>query len=159
MFRFGKMGKKIHKQKRLILSNLKKTYHLFQEKYPHLQVGFSKFCELRPKHCVLPGAGGTHSVCVCAIHENVKLMLDGAKIPQLTANTSQPINNYKDCLARMMCNPPSTDCHLKQCSSCPGTEILVNQLEELFEAELIDTVMYKQWVSVDRTNLETKQEL
>jgi len=30
---------------------------------------FSKFASLRPKHCVLAGASGTHSVCVCAIHD------------------------------------------------------------------------------------------
>lgn len=70
-------GEKIHKQKRLILSNLKETYHLFKKKYPHLKIGFSKFCELRPKHCVLPGANGTHSICVCAIHENVSKTIIG----------------------------------------------------------------------------------
>ena len=38
------------------------------------------FCDLRPKWCVMVGASGTHSVCVCTIHQNVKLMLQGANI-------------------------------------------------------------------------------
>ena len=50
-------------QKRLILCNLRELYQLFKEKYPHEKIGFSKFAELRPKHCVLAGASGTHSVC------------------------------------------------------------------------------------------------
>lgn len=33
----------------------------------------------------------------------------------------------------------------------------MNQLEEVFETEYIDTVLYKEWTSVDRTNLETIQ--
>ena len=33
--------------------------------HPDVKVGFSKFAELRPKECVLAGATGTHSVCVC----------------------------------------------------------------------------------------------
>ena len=36
---------------------------------------FSKFAEFRPKECVLPGSSGTHSVCVCTKHQNVKLMI------------------------------------------------------------------------------------
>ena len=40
-----------------------------------MKIGLSKFAELRPKECVLAGASGTHNVCVCTIHQNVKLML------------------------------------------------------------------------------------
>ena len=57
-------GKRVHVQKRLVLSNLKEVYHEFKEKFPDLKIGFSKFAELRPKHCLLAGASGTHSVCV-----------------------------------------------------------------------------------------------
>ena len=58
-------GEKLRVQKRLVYCNLK--------------VGFSKFAELRPKECVLAGASGTHTVCVCIIHQNVKLMIEGQK--------------------------------------------------------------------------------
>ena len=39
--------------------------------------------ELRPKHCILAGTSGTHSVCVCTIHQNVKLIVLGARLNEL----------------------------------------------------------------------------
>lgn len=77
-------GTKEQIQKRLVLCNLKELYSSFKEKYPEIKVGFFKFAELRPPHGVLAGANGTHSVCVCMIHQNIKLMIDGAKIQKLT---------------------------------------------------------------------------
>ena len=61
------------------MSNLKEMYQLFKEKYPDKRIGFSKFADVRPKHCVLAGASGTYSVCVCTIHQTVKLMMVGGK--------------------------------------------------------------------------------
>ena len=82
-----KEGKRQHIQKRLVLSNLREVYHEFKERFPDLKVGFSKFAELRPtcNHCVLAGASGTHSVCVCTIDQNVKLMslVQEMRIPEL----------------------------------------------------------------------------
>eukprot|EP00731_Ephydatia_muelleri_P007530 Em0003g1778a len=77
-------GEKEHRQKRLVLCNLKEAYHQFKTEHPDVKVGFSKFAELRPKECVLAGATGTHSVCVCAIHQNVKLMMAGGRLESLT---------------------------------------------------------------------------
>jgi hypothetical protein len=57
-------GNRVHIQKRLILSNLRELYQNFKEKHPVASIGLSKFAELRPKHCILAGASGTHSVCV-----------------------------------------------------------------------------------------------
>ena len=55
---------RVHVQKRLILGNLKEVYQEFKENHPMEKIGFSKFAELRPRHCVLAGASGTHAVCV-----------------------------------------------------------------------------------------------
>ena len=95
-------GKRVHIQKRLILSNLQE---LFKEKHPAASIGFSKFVELRPKHCILAGARGTHSVCVCTIHQNIKLMLHALKLPS-------PFTSYQECLAWLTCNPATPGCHL-----------------------------------------------
>jgi len=46
---------RVHIQKRLVLCNLKELYRLFKESFPHVAIGFSKFAELRPKHCILAG--------------------------------------------------------------------------------------------------------
>ena len=87
---------RVHVQKRLVLTNLKELYQLFKDKFPTKFVGFSKFADLRPKHCVLAGASGTHAVCVCTIHQNVKLMIVGGKIPAIVLN-SVPLKTYDHC--------------------------------------------------------------
>ena len=98
-----KEGKREHIQKRLILSNLRGVCCEFKEKYPDHKIRFSKLAEL---HCVLAGASGTHSVCVCTIHQNVKLMLliQEMQIPELAT--------YHHWLAKIMCNPPHPKCYL-----------------------------------------------
>ena len=68
------VGKNVYKQ-RHILCNLKELYVPFKNTNPEMKIGFSKFCTLRPKYCFLAGASRTHSVCVCTIHQNVKLLL------------------------------------------------------------------------------------
>lgn len=45
-------GKREHVQKKLILGNLRELFTLFKDKFPQIKVGFSKFCELRTKHCL-----------------------------------------------------------------------------------------------------------
>ena len=72
------IGRNVHKQKRLLLCNLKELYASFKEKYPNARLGFSKFCSLRPKWCITAGASGVHSVCVCSIHKNAILLVDAA---------------------------------------------------------------------------------
>lgn len=64
-------------QKRLLLLNLNEIYRYFKEEKPEIKIGFSKFCTLRPPNCVLAGSSGTHSICVCSYHQNVKLLLLG----------------------------------------------------------------------------------
>jgi len=148
-------GHKIQMQKRLILNNLKELYELFKKDYPEMKCSFSKFASMRPKHCVLAGASGTHSVCVCPIHENVKLLIDGANLKCITADSKRPITNYHDCLDRMMCDVQSTNCFLGLCDKCPGVENIIEELQQTFDDKLIENVKYKQWVTIDRTSLQT----
>jgi hypothetical protein len=83
------IAKNIYKQKRLLLCNLKELYTAFKAEYPQMKIGISKFCQLRPKWCVTVGQPGTHSVCVCCIHQNPLLLLDAmnlnkSKLKELT---------------------------------------------------------------------------
>ena len=148
-------GKRVHVQKKLVLSNLKEVYLAFKDTFPGQKIGFSKFAELRPQHCVLAGASGTHSVCVCTIHQNVKLMFTGAKLSTLIAPMAITLPSYHHCLAIIMCNPPLPACHLGECAYCPGISCLKDNLVMLLDENLIDTITFKQWVSVDRCTLET----
>ena len=95
-------GQKVYKQKRLLLCNLKEMYTAYKMRYGP-EVGFSKFCELRPKWCVTVGVAGSHSVCVCTYHQNVKLMLAGTDIQE----------NYKTLSGKCVCDMESKDCMLK----------------------------------------------
>ena len=80
----GADGKRVHQQKRLLLCNLREAYSEFKVRHDGLKVGFSKFAQLRPKECIIAGGSGTHSVCVCTIHQNIKLMMAGSRLESLT---------------------------------------------------------------------------
>ena len=142
-------GRRLHVQKRLVLSNLKEVYCEFKAKFPSKKIGFSRFAEVRPKQCVLAGAGGTHCVCVCTIHQNVKLMflMIQAHVPELAT--------YYNCLAKTMCNPPSPSCCLGECPICPDIHLLKADLLTSLEESDVDEIIFKQWVSTDRSTLET----
>ena len=64
-------------QKCLLLCTLKELYELFKKEHVTESIGFSTFAKLRPKNWVFAGSSGTHSVCVCSIHQNVKLLITG----------------------------------------------------------------------------------
>lgn len=72
-----KQGNRIELRKRLLLGPLRELYAIFKEKHPSLKVGFSKFATLRPSECVFVRSAGTHTVCVCTYHQNVKLAILG----------------------------------------------------------------------------------
>ena len=142
---------RVHVQMRLFLGNLKEVYQQFKEK----KIGFSKFAELCPQHCVLAGASGTHAVCVCTIHQNVKLMMIGGKIPDLSAYDNIALKEYTHCLVKINCNPLQPDCYFQIFNSCPEISSLKEHLHELMDSNMIETVQYKQWISTDRSTLET----
>ena len=154
-------GIKENIQKRLILCNLREAYKQFKTEHPELPIGFSKFAALRPKNVVLPGASGTHSVCVCTSHQNVKLMLHGAKLERASAYRNilgddyKGEINYKHLLAALTCNPAMPECSLGKCVHCPSVDQLKGKLIAAFDELSVDEISYKAWVSVDRTNLET----
>ena len=75
-------------------------------------------------------AKGLHSVCVCTVHQNVKLMWIGAKLNQLTLEDI-PLKSYKHGLAQMTCNPPLLACHMGDCANCPQRSTFNEQLKVL----------------------------
>ena len=98
------------RKKRLLLVNLKELYSSFLKEHADIKKTFSKFCQSRPKWCVLLGASGTHCVCVCTYHQNKKLILD-------------PLNlEYKDLLKFLVCDPGNKHCMIDWCPSCPDDE-------------------------------------
>ncbi len=138
-------GEKVKKQKRLVLLGLKESYERWKEVNPSDTIGFSSFASLRPKWCVLPGSSGTHAVCVCKQHQNVKLMTAACKCK----------TPYNDLIKMTVCSTDSEDCMMGICDHCPGSETLRNHLEQIGDLKLFDVMEFKQWESTDRTTLIT----
>ena len=101
--------KNIHEQKHLLLCNLSELYSNFKQGFPKVKISFSRFCSLRPKWCITVGSSGAHSVCVCAIHQNVKLMLDAVKLSK----------SYK-LIQLTVCDQNNAACMLQRHDDCPG---------------------------------------
>ena len=79
------------------------------------RLDFQSLPELRPRHCVLAGASGTHSVCVRNIHQNVKLMIHGVKLGEFSTPDGTSFS-YQDCIAKAICNPPLPTCYIGTCN-------------------------------------------
>ncbi|XP_046689161.1 uncharacterized protein LOC124375086, partial [Homalodisca vitripennis] len=141
------LGKKKYEKKRLILSNLNEIFANFKREHPDIKIGFSKFCTLRPKWCVLAGASGTHSVCVCTIHQNVLLLIHAAQLEE----------SHKDLQNLLLCENPTQNCMLRRCETCPSKDNLTTFLQAKFENyEEDDRIEFKQWVATDRTQMITQ---
>ena len=76
-------GVKRKKQKRLLLVNMKELYLEFRKKYinnsqgndnPEIHIVLPKNFSLRQKWVVTASDSYMDNVCVCAIHQNLKLM-------------------------------------------------------------------------------------
>ena len=108
-------------------------------KYPARQIGFSKFCRLRPKWCVFPGSSGTHSVCVCTHHQNMKLLLAPLSV------------SHTELYEFLVCDINSKECMIHRCPNCPeNTEMLESKLYELIGDYDDETVIeFNQWTSTD----------
>ena len=102
------------------LCNLQELYTAFKEKHPNVNIGFSKFCALRLKWCVLAGSKMTRSVCVCSAHQNVMVLVDAIDWDLI----------YKDLIKKIFYNPESKKCIMHWCESCPGTETLEKFLDQ-----------------------------
>lgn len=146
-------GKKQRVQKRMLLLSLKELYALFKTEHSDVKVSFSMFAKHRPKNCILPGQSGTHSVCVCTIHQNVKTMLDAIDLQNLTANEETKLKDYKDCLKKIMCLDTSDDCFFNNCKSCPGITTFGDYLKELLSKNSVLEVKYAVWTETDRSTL------
>ena len=131
-----------HVQKRLLLCNLNELYTAFKMHHSKEKIGFSTFCSLRPKWCVLVGSAGSHSVCVCTYHENVKLLLQA-----ISSDYS-----YKELIKLLVCSTDNRDCMLRHCQKCPGNESFKSSIQNQFEQwDPEDEVTYSEWVSTNRT--------
>lgn len=143
-------NEKVRKQRRLVLMNLEEAYALFKQQNIGQKIGFSTFAALRPKECLLAlNNCGTHTVCVCQYHQNVKLIFEPMK-------KIFEMENFRDLFALMLCNEPTDNCRLKECDQCPGIEEMEQYLAGVIEKNEIDDVSYKQWITQQGKKYPTK---
>jgi hypothetical protein len=117
-------GVKIHEQKWLLLCNLKELYSYFKNSHPGAkQSRFFEFCILASQKRIMASASGTHSVCVCTIHQNVKLKLEACKISKLTRSSEHHL---------FLCD----------CSECPKTTDIEDTLEDVFSDNAIENITF-----------------
>jgi hypothetical protein len=100
---------------------------------------------------VLVGASSKHAFYVCTIHQNVKLMISGTTLYNLT---EKEVKAYDNCLFGIICNVPCVSCYQRHCEMCLGTEKLVRNTEQRFEENNIDDITCIQWMITDRSTLE-----
>ena len=140
------IAKGVSNKKCLALCNLREIYAVFKEKYVNVKLGFSKFCTFQPKWCVLAGSLGTHSVCVCSIHQKAILLVDA-------------INwdiTYKDLISKIVCDSIRKECMMHRCESCPGTASLKQFLDEHLSDVDSETEFHcNQWDTTDRALFTT----
>ena len=137
------VGYQIHKQKCLMLCNLKELFIEFRNIHSNIKINFSKFCSLQPKWCVLLGLSGSHAVCVCKIHQNAKLVATACQL------------DYKEMKKGIVCDICDKNCMIHRCSGFPEKSALVFKLQQLDFLEKTFEVIFKQWQSTDRTTLNT----
>ena len=110
-----------------------------------MKIGFSKFFSIRPKWRVLAGSAGTHTVCVCSIRQNVKLLLDAVKIEE----------SYKDLIKILVCYVENSECMLRHCDNCLSDDALIEYLTAKLseDYDLEEEIIISQWVNTDRTEM------
>ena len=110
------------RSQRLMLLNFNELYAEYKKTYPDDKIGFTTFYRLKPKECIIAGSSGTHSICVCPVHQNFDLLIRATG-----TNMS-----YKDIVSKVVCDVNKKDCMFRICSSCPNESDVKNSLEELF---------------------------
>ena len=132
---------RIHEQKRFVLGNLKEIYEAFKEANPWTKIGFPKFAELRPKHCVLADS------CMCSFHQRI--------IKILTKDSTTQLSDYHVCMVLTVCEYPDAECYFGDCSDSAGMTKIKEIIQEAVYQSEINEISFKQWVSTDRTKLLT----
>ena len=131
----------------MLLVCLKELYTEFKKQNPK---GFAKFCVIRPKWSIIFASKGSHTVCVCSYHQNVKLL----------CSTISGNLDYKEYMNLCVCDLADPNSMFHLCELCPDITILTNYLINIFEdnySDDDDKINYKQWVATDLTTLSCIQ--
>ncbi|GBL91653.1 hypothetical protein AVEN_71311-1 [Araneus ventricosus] len=106
---------------------------LFKEENPSINIGYSKFCSLRPKNVLVKDTPSDQ--CKCKSHENFILLLKGLNI-----------NYNKDFWKEVLCNSDSgSECWETNCDKCNAGELLLGFIGKK-GLNNASNVQWHQWV-------------
>jgi hypothetical protein len=133
-------GTKTKVSAKYLLYSIKECHGMFCSENPESKIGLSKFKELRPKH-VLSFKKIPHNVCVCQIHENLRLALQALK-------SSDPLleslnTNYKMHL-NFTCSEPEKSCFENSCEECKDLKKFLEKTSKI--PSLYDQISWFKWV-------------
>ena len=122
----------------MLLCTVEELYNHFVSKHPGAKIKFTSLYSLKPKWCIQPGKSGTHSVCVCASHQNVILLCDAID------------KKRNELLQHLICDTENKNCMAHRCQNCPGIDGLLDKLMEMFcDMDDEEPIHFQQWHSTD----------
>lgn len=149
--------KRERKERRIMHTNLRDSFYEFKKIHNDLDLGISKFAQLRPKNVKWPGQKGFYISCCCPYHQNFKLMLEGLKNASIegmemefatdptVVAIMELFDDYKKFVAYMICDPPTEDCYMGYCEICP---LYVN-LDRVLSLSEGNEIRYRFWEKND----------
>lgn len=135
-------------QKRHLYNNISETYELYKNDNTGDDIGRSKFASLRPRH-VLPFNDVPHTVCVCAMHENMKFIIDALK------KTGENIPaTGRELVDLCVCSRDNALCMKINDGSCVGCK----DPESVYSiAEVEGDFCWNKWATIDGRSMKTRQ--
>lgn len=138
----NEQGEKEKVQVRYLCYSILEAHALFQSEL-NIQIGKSKFAELRPKHIKL-SSKLPHNVCLCKYHENFINTVSALH----KAIPSFPKYSITFC-ELFLCDPSSQNCWLGDCEKCANSFIKVAREKVEEEGCCDNDITWYQWKEID----------
>ena len=139
-------GKKVKLRKYYLELTVKEAYAVFKEQHPNVQVGLSKFFELKPPN-VIHMAKAPNDQCKCVTHENFRLMLKPLKV-EVNSTFWQTVL----CDSSDLYSP----CWKGDCSDCQGGILLLNTIAQR-QSNTEDQINWQIWESLETSTKKGKE--
>ena len=135
--------------------SIDEVYCQFKEAYPHVKIGRSAFCRLRPHH-VKPQREGKYYGCLCEQCENVRLKVVALdQYLQTNDKHELKLTDAQTCVNITLCNKPEgkrfhqLSCIKRKCKSC-GIKHFRNHFQSLGDQERSKPITWKKWSTVEK---------
>ncbi|XP_067247442.1 uncharacterized protein [Chanodichthys erythropterus] len=129
-------------QKRHLSMSVLEAYRVFQDEYPEIKIGKSKFAALRPRE-VFTKAETPHNVCLCKYHENTQMLLESVH-KHIPRHAFQSVSAF---IRALVCSPDSPECMLNGCKTCCNAILLQNIISNIPDEDKNIQTMWHSWES------------